>query len=308
MRISLLAAIATVGLMGCIGSVEQGGNPLETGDGDGNENGDNPAGGDLTAAKQLFDTNVYGILNAKCTGSACHAETSQGATLTRFVSTDPMMGWQTATNYQALVGNFTATAAPILTKVKPGTHQGVVYTADEETKITAWLSKELELRNGQPSTPTMPGSESLAQASERVLAEFAGCMTLADFQTADMADAWGDMNAQNNQQCENCHATGGEGFVASRNETFMWNVFSNRKYYFLQYLTVDLLGGATAAKVIINETSFRGVATAQAPHAEHPTFNANANSQGMVALKQFYDLTMAKKMAGTCGAPRPFPM
>ena len=117
MRISLLAAIATVGLMGCIGSVEQGGNPLETGDGDGNDNGDNPAGGDLTAAKQLFDTNVYGILSAKCTGSACHAETSQGATLTRFVSTDPTKGWQTATNYQALVGNFTATAAPIANRI-----------------------------------------------------------------------------------------------------------------------------------------------------------------------------------------------
>ncbi len=308
MRISLLAAIATVGLMGCIGSVEQGGNPLETGDGDGNDNGDNPAGGDLTAAKQLFDSNVYSIINAKCTGSACHAETSAGATLTRFVATDPAKGWQTATNYQALVGNFTATAAPIITKVKPGSHYAVVYSADDETKITAWLTKELELRNGQPSTPTEPGVESLAQASERVLAEFAGCMTITDFQTANMANAWGNMNAQNNQQCENCHATGGEGFIASRDETFMWNVFSNRKYYFLQYLTVDLLGGPTAAKIIINESSFRGVATAQAPHQEHPTFNANANSQGMQALKRFYDSVMAKKMAGTCGAPRPFPM
>lgn len=307
MRISLLAAIATVGLMGCIGSVEQGGNPLDTGDGDGNDNGDNPAGSDLSAAKQLFDQNVYGILTAKCTGGACHAETSQGATLTRFVATDAARGWQTATNYQALVGNFTATAAPILTKVKPGTHQGLTYTTDEETKITAWLTKEVELRNGQ-TTPPPSGGETLSQASERVLAEFAGCMTLTDFQTANMADAWGNMNAQNNQQCENCHATGGEGFVASRNETFMWNVFSNRKYYFLQYLTVDLLGGAASAKVIINETSFRGVATAQAPHGEHPTFNAGANSQGMQALKEFYDLTMAKKTAGTCGAPRPFPM
>lgn len=309
MRISLLAAIATVDLMGCIGSVEQGGNPLETGDGDGNDNGDNPAGGDLTAAKQLFDTTVYAIISAKCTGSACHAETSQGATLTRFVATDPAQGWQTATNYQALVGNFTPTAAPILTKLPAGIpHQGVSYTADETTKITAWLTKELELRNGQPNQPTTPGQESLAQASERVLAEFAGCMTLADFQAANMAEDWGDMNAQNNQQCENCHATGGEGFVASRQEAFMWNVFSNRKYYFLQYLTVDLLGGASAAKVIINETSFRGVATAQAPHQEHPTFNAGPNSQGMQALQQFYDLVVARKTAGMCGAPRPFPM
>ena len=59
---------------------------------------------------------------------------------------------------------------PILTKVKPGTHQGLVYTTDEEAKITAWLTKEVELRNGQ-TTPTTPGAESLQQASERVLAE-----------------------------------------------------------------------------------------------------------------------------------------
>lgn len=307
MRISLLAAIATVGLVGCIGSVEQGGNPLETGDGDGNENGDNPAGSDLTAAKQLFDTNVFGIINAKCTGAACHAETSQGATLTRFVATDPAKGWQTATNYVAVVGNYTAPAAPVLTKITPGTHYAVVYSDDEVTKITAWLTKEVELRNGQ-TTPPPSGAETLAQASERVLAEFAGCMTLEDFQAADMADGWGDMNAQNNQQCENCHATGGEGFVASRNETFFWNVFSNRKYYFLQYLTVDLLGGPAAAKVIMNQTSFRGVATAMPPHNEHPTFNAGLNSQGMQALREFYDSVMAKKMAGTCAEPRPFPM
>ena len=306
MRSTLLAAIATVSLVGCVGGLEQGIDPTQIGDGDGNENGDNPAGGDLTAAKQLFDTNVYAILTAKCSGGACHSETATGATLTRFVATDAAKGWQTATNYTALVGNFTSTGAPILTMVKPGTHQGVTYTTDNEAKITAWLNKEVELRNGQ-TTPVTPQGETLAQASDRVLNEFSGCMTLTDFQTANMAEAWGNMGAQNNQNCENCHATGGEGFIASRNETFMWNVFSQRKYFFLQYLTVDLLGGATAAKIIINESSFRGVATAQAPHQEHPTFNAT-NNQGMQALRQFYDLTMARKTAGTCGAPKPFPL
>lgn len=307
MRTSLLAAIATVGLVGCVGGVEQGGSPLDTGDGDGNDNGDNPAGGDLSAAKQLFDTNVYSIIAAKCTGGACHSETATGTTLTRFVATDPAKGWQTATNYTALIGNYTTTSAPILTLIMPGTHQGVTYNADNEAKITAWLNKEVEVRNGQ-TTPVTPGAETLAQASDRVLAEFNGCMTLADFATANMANAWGNMGAQNNQQCKDCHVTGDQGFIASPNETFMWNVFSQRKYFFLQYLTVDLLGGPAEATVMINTTSFRGVSNAQAPHLEHPTFNSGPNSQGMQALRQFYDLTMAKKLAGTCGAPKPFPM
>jgi hypothetical protein len=143
----------------------------------------------------LFDTNVFPILNAKCSGAACHSETAQGATLTRFVATDAARGWTVATNYTALVGNFTATNAPILTYVKPGTHQGVSYSTDDEAKITAWLNKEVELRNGQPGGTQPTGGETLSQASERVLNEFRGCMTLADFQAADMADAWGGMTA-----------------------------------------------------------------------------------------------------------------
>lgn len=311
MRSTLLATIAALGLVGCVGGISsEGGDPLDSPDGDGNDNGDNPAGADLSAAKMLYDTNVHPIMVAKCTGGACHAETSTGATLTRFVATDAAKGWQTATNYTALVGNYAASAAPVLTKVKAGGtlgHQGKTYTTDEETKITAWLNKEVELRNGQtPITPPPGGGgpETLSAATERVLSEFAGCMTKTDFDAANMAQAWGGMQAQNNQECDNCHATGGEGFVASRLSSQFWNIFSNKKYYFLQYMTVDLTMGAAAAKVVINTTSFRGVATATDPHREHPTFNAT-NNQGMNALNSFYTTTMAKKTAGTCGAPRP---
>ena len=310
MRNILLTAIAAFGLVGCVGGISsEGADPLDSPDGDGNDNGDNPAGADLSAAKALYDTTVHTIMEAKCSGGACHAENATGATLTRFVALDATKGWQTATNYTALVGNFAASAAPILTKVKAGGvagHQGKTYTPDEESKITAWLNKEVELRNGQVAPPPNqpPGVETLSQATERVLSEFAGCMTKTDFDAANMAQAWGGLQAQNNQECDNCHANGAEGFVASRLSTQFWNIFSVKKYYFLQYMTVDLTQGAAAAKVVINTTSFRGVATAQDPHREHPTFNAT-NNQGMNALNQFYNATMAKKTAGTCGAPRP---
>ncbi|MBA2559831.1 MAG: hypothetical protein H0V07_08085 [Propionibacteriales bacterium] len=302
MRSTLLAAtIAAIGLVGCVGGISsEGGDPLDSPDGDGNDNGDNPAGSDLSAAKILFDNNVYGIVNAKCTGGACHSETATGSTLTRFVATDASKGWQTATNYNAVVGNYAPSAAPILTKIKAG-HQGKTYSTVEESKITDWLNKEVELRNGQ-TTPPPAGAETLSAATERVLSEFAGCMTKTNFDTANMANSWGGMQAQNNQECENCHTNGGFGFIATRNSTNMYTVVSTKKYYFLQYLTVDLTMGAAAAKVIVNETSFRGVSNATDPHREHPTFNAT-NNQGMTALKAFYTSTMAAKAAGTCGAP-----
>ncbi|MDX2094273.1 MAG: hypothetical protein SFX73_40965 [Kofleriaceae bacterium] len=302
MRSILLAAITTVSLVGCVGGLESGSqspDPLESPDGDGNDNGDNPAGGDLTAAKQIFDDKIFAVIQ-KCGGGACHAENATSATLTRFVATDAARGWTIATNYQSLVGNFAPSAAPILTFIKPGTHKGVTWTPDEETKITEWLNKEVELRNGQTTTPP-PGTESLSAATERVLSEFAGCMTLQNFQASNMK-AWGDVDCQNNQECENCHATGGEGFIASQAETQFYNVVSTKKYFFLQYLTVDLTLGAPQAKVVVNETSFRGVYNAKDPHREHPTFNLD--NEGMTALRQFYDLTMARKAAGQCDPPR----
>jgi hypothetical protein len=302
MRSILLAAFTTLSLVGCVGGLESGSpdpSPLESPDGDGNDNGDNPAGGDLAAAKQIFDDKVFAVI-AKCGGGACHAENATSATLTRFVATDAARGWTVATNYQSLVGNFAPSAAPILTFIKPGTHKGVTWTSDEETKITEWLNKEVELRNGQ-TTPPPTGTESLSAATERVLSEFAGCMTLDNFKLANMK-AWGNVNCQNNQQCRDCHVTGGEGFIASDLEGPFYTVVSTKKYFFLQYLTVDLTQGAAQAKVIVNETSFRGVYNAQAPHREHPTFNLD--NAGMTALRQFYDLTMARKADGLCDPPR----
>ena len=160
MRNSLLAAIASVSLVGCVGGIDSGGgggggDPLETPDGDGNDNGDNPAGGDLTAAKQLFDTNVFPLIQ-KCSGGACHAENAAGATLTRFVALDAARGWQVAANYTALVGNFTSTAAPLLTNIQGRNHQGMTdWTTTEVATITEWLDKEVEPATARPPRPSL---------------------------------------------------------------------------------------------------------------------------------------------------------
>lgn len=301
----LLALIASVSLVGCVGDVTS--MPTGTVDpasgNDGNDNEDNPVGGDLTAAKKLFDDNVYSIINAKCTGGACHSETATGTTLTRFVATDAANGWTVAVNYQALVGNFASSAAPILTFIKPGTHKGVSYDAAQEAKIVEWLDAEVAARNGQPTTPPPVGQETLSQATERVTAAFAGCMTLENFNAAQMAQRWGGLEAENNTECDNCHNTGGEGFIASRQQQLMFDVISTKKYFFLQYFTVNLTQGAAAAKVEINKSSFLGVSNAQDPHREHPRFNALQNP-GMTALNQFYNSTMTLVQGGTC-APKP---
>jgi hypothetical protein len=300
---TLLALIASVGLVGCVGDVSDMPGPQDNPNTQ--QDDKNPAGGDLTAAKMAFDSNVYPILNAKCSGNACHAQTGMGATLTKFVATNAADGHKIATEYTALVGNFASSAAPVLTYIKGRNHNAATYTTDEESKIVAWLDLEVAARNGQGGGSTNPtGGETLSQATERVLSAFAGCMTKTDFDAANMAQEWGGMNCQNNQECDNCHNNGAEGFIASRQSQLFYDVVSTKKYYFLQYLTVDLTMGASAAKVVMNRASILGVSNGTDPHREHPRINANDRAQGEQALTQFYNATMTKVAAGGC-TPRP---
>lgn len=292
MRI-LLTLIASAGLVSCVGGID----PVITDDG--NDNGDNPAGGDLTKAKQLYTDNVFPIVR-KCDGGACHGETAVGATLTRFVAADPANAWTVAVGYTALVGTFAPSTAPILTMITPGTHKAISYTADEEAKIVEWLTEEVSARNGAPTgEPPVPGQETLSQAAERVMQGFAGCMTKTNFDAANMANAWGNLRAQNNSACQTCHTNGGHGFIASQQSQLFYDVVSTKKNYWLQYFTVKLDEGPAAAKVIVNEVSFKGVALSVAPHLEHPRFNPTDNN-GMTALKNLYDTTMTAVAAGGC--------
>jgi hypothetical protein len=127
-------------------------------------------------------------------------------------------------------------------------------------------------------------------------------MTLTNFNTANMADAWGNMQDNNNSTCQECHTNGGQGFVASQLVSTFWNLISEHRQYMTQYFAVDLTGGTAAAKVIINTVSFTQVGTALAPHTEHDKFNPT-NNQGMTALNKFYTSTTASLTAGTCGTP-----
>jgi hypothetical protein len=306
MRSSFLAAFAAMAMAaGCVGNLD----PTPPGGGPGSNNQGAPDGGGggtgtTQNAKPLFDSDVYPIVSAKC--MTCHSAAGPVGNVTGFVATNAADGYVTMTGYVALVGNFTSSSAGILGKIAAG-HNGIVYTADEQAKITGWLNQEAALRTdvgtgtGSGSgSGSGPANESPSAATTRLLAQWSGCMTQANFDAANMADAWGNLTASNNQQCENCHVNAAEGFIASRQSLPFFTTIDTNKYYMLQYFTVDLTQGTAAAKIIINTVSFDGVSKGQPPHLEHPRFNATDNN-GMTALKKFYDSTMASLAAGTCG-------
>jgi cytochrome c553 len=253
-------------------------------------------------ARKLFEDNVYPIVNGKC--AACHSAAGASGNVTAFVATTKTDAYVTAVGYQAIVGDWTPTGAPILLKItSPAGHQNLSYTQDEKDKITAWLAKELESRagGGGPVTPT---GESPAEATVRLTKEWSGCMQLANFTAANMK-AWGNMNA-GNSACKTCHNAGEYGNIADNVDNPFFTVISTNKYYMAQYFSADLSKGVADAKMIINTRSFTGVGSALAPHIEHPRFTLTG-STGLAALQKFYDLTVAAKAKapGTPGACGP---
>jgi hypothetical protein len=292
MRTSLLAVVAAAGLVGCVGGIETSSPPPAGTVGDpGTGNGSAAA-----AAKAAFDADVYPIISRSGACIGCHSASGAVGNITAFVGVTAAEGYNTAVGYQALVGDWTATGAPILTKVAAG-HQGMAYSPADKDKITAWLAKEITARTGT-GTGSGSSAETPAAATIRLTKEWSGCMTLANFTTAKMT-AFGNMQA-NNSACRTCHANGEYGQMASDVAAPFFTVISTNKYYMAQYFSVDLTGGVAAAKIIINTKSFTGVGGALPPHTEHPRFTF-AGSAGETALKAFYASTMAAKTAGTCG-------
>ena len=267
---------------GCMGSVgEESSTPT-------------PDSGGSTTGKQgptIYARDVHPAMN-KCSGGACHNADAVSSALGKFYSMDASATYTKLEGAPSIIGGGAqafSSIAPILKHIEAG-HKGITYTPDEATKITNWLAKEVEERKG--SSPTTP-----AEDPKEVLKKFSGCLTIADFNTAQMAQRWGALAADNAQKCLNCHQGGTAGFIVSTNADLFFKVMTENSAYMLKYFTVD--SNVTPMKVVINTGS---MTSAGVTLVGHPRFNPTTNA-GMTALKSFYDLAMAKQAAGTCTAP-----
>lgn len=151
----------------------------------------------------------------------------------------------------------------------------------------------------QPDAGTQPTPQTPDAAPtvtpKQLLEQWSGCLSLANFQTAQMATAWGNLTA-GNQLCRNCHGTGGYSFIASNDATLYFTTMTERAEYLSKYFSVQ------NGDVIINTVSFQS-AGAGVVWPSHPSFDPTTNA-GMTALKKLYDDTKARKLANTCDPSR----
>jgi len=315
MRNILYMAVLAAGFAGCVGGIDSptgtdngsGSNTgSDTGSDTGSNTGSNTGSGDNPgtptsdagkASKKLFDDNVYPALIAHC--NSCHKEAGALANAPAFVATSAASGYSIAVNTAALIGDLTATGAPILALITRG-HQGAQYTSDEVTKITAWLAAETTAR-----ADGMGGGDANSPAAKqsKIESDWSACMSLANFTTANMI-IWASVNSNDgngNATCGSCHNTGYEGFTANGVAATGFEIISSERLQMKQYFTIDSTTAPT--KMIVNTTNLNAVATGTAGHEGHRRFNLTNNNglAAMNALNAFYTSTMAAVTAGNCG-------
>lgn len=285
MRITSSVVTAFLLLSGCVGGVDDIDNT-------------NPDGGTTTTAKKgkaNYVANVHPIV-LRCSGAGCH---SQGGVtgMYGFAIGDGAASYEEVIKLPTLVGTYTATSAGLLTKIEAG-HKAITYTADDKSKISAWLAQEIADRATQD--PNQPPPPPLIDATAK-LRDWSGCMKLTDFTTAQMAQKWSGLAASNGQRCANCHQAGAFAFMSGNGDaTIFFNTITTQKDLLLKYFTVDSTG-----QVIINQAAFNNAAVAlpAGGTSNHPAFNPTTNI-GMDALMLFYTATKANQTAVTCDPPR----
>jgi len=131
------------------------------------------------------------------------------------------------------------------------------------------------------------------------LAEWSGCMTIANWDTAQMG-SWANKPTEGGTVCSSCHGDGLAKFNASTdpNEMFQYNRY---EVFITGFFTLTVDGGVVSVVPATDKLMRKG-----SGEGNHPTFITAPSDIYFQRLQQFYDLTAATKAAGGCG-PAEFP-
>jgi cytochrome c553 len=244
--------------------------------------------------KAQFEAEVDPILRAQCI--RCHAVVGN-INYPPFVTATLADSYSTVSSTSALMGTLTPAGAPILTKITGGAHHGATYTADDIAAIEDFLAAQLDTGG----TPTPP-DESPGAISARLVSDWSGCLSVTDFEELQFGEMWGNKGSDEGN-CEQCHTTGNYGFVATDDNSTMYEKLSgmitNSATDMFGYFTVDVPN----EMMVINMPRFEMVATGQGIHINHPRFDYSPNDPAMQVLQELYNRTAARQAAGACGTP-----
>lgn len=281
--------------------------------GDGNGGGEpgvdaGGGGGTEVAAREIFDNDVAPLLQTMC--ASCHVDVASApGNALKFLGpegTEMTDYYNLVVGYPSVTGGFEPGLASIVTK---GAHEGSGWwTPDQEATIEGWL--EAEKAERADGSGGGGGDEDPVDADSRqLLAQWSGCMTIANWDAADMGD-WADKNAEGGTVCSSCHNDGLHRFNTNttNNDMFAMNRY---ELFIIGFFTVKLnLDGTGEIIPAYDKLERMGNGTTL-----HPTFNycsaeqvenGDCNDDDFLALEQFHQLTNQALAQGACG-PAEFP-
>jgi mono/diheme cytochrome c family protein len=257
MKAAALIAGVLAALAGCSGLVDTGED--EGGGGEG---------------KARFTSNVQPMLRASCVG--CHEGAGQGPSFLGSPGGDD--DYTQVMSSARIVGDFDPTKALLLTK---GSHSGITWwNADQSAKISGWL--EVEAHDFGES------------GSVDVLAQWAGCMTLENWNESRMYE-WANKQTDQNSTCGGCHGDGEAAFYAN----------PTRETMFAQQRTATGITSffqiSAAGKEPEVVPAFAKLRSKVSGANLHP--GAAVDDEYVEYLDRFYHLTRAMLYAGVCESP-----
>lgn len=143
-----------------------------------------------------------------------------------------------------------------------------------------------------------PDAEPLPTDSDPY-AEFSGCMTIANWDTAQMG-AWANKPTEGGTVCASCH---GEGLARFHTDADPNSMFQYNRYevFITGFFTLEVQDGEVIVVPAMDKLILKG-----AGEGSHPTYITGPGDPYFQALQQFHELTLATKAAGGCG-PAEFP-
>ncbi|MCA9676133.1 MAG: hypothetical protein H6709_16175 [Kofleriaceae bacterium] len=283
-----LAALAMVlGSAACVGTLD----PMP-GDDDGVVDPPDPT----SQARQMFDDQVAPMLSSACAG--CHAGAIDTTPL-KYLGNSGMTGYYAAIIAEpSVTGGFDPGLANMVNK---GEHDGGnarAWTQTEKDILIEWLLQEADERGVVPVDPVDPTTT--PTTSREALAQWSACMSVDDWLSSQVY-TWANKGSERGQ-CMSCHNQGAGGYYASNdpNEMYSMNRYELFITTFFTATPVNVADPSQGYKIVVNESKLRAKANATG----HPSYNPDGNQ--MNYLHDFYDLTEARRLAGTC-APGGFP-
>jgi hypothetical protein len=284
--IKTVAALAFGLAVGCVGQLDPT-VPDPGGDDDPLPGGPDAGGVPTSSARQTFDSQVRPILLAAC--ASCHAGNNivdgpdfLGATIDS--------AYQTLTFDMRLIGSGPDNSMLLL----KGLHTGPAFTTQQAAVVSGWIDQEVDERGIEPPPP--PVEEQPPTTLTAALQRFGDCMALQDFELTNMQDVANQ--GTEDGPCYACHATGTAGAFLSQNDTDMFNM--TRQSPYILKLTLGTVNTDGSFKDLVPARRFSDKGQEE---GLHPSYILTAEREE--AIRQFYDLTYQRYLAGGCAPGLP---